>query len=266
LPPLPCPVSYETIVEQLAEGRVDFIASPNWAYTHDAGSYYLSEKSELAENFLLPATLPAYEDLASGKVVLACIPNATEKLQTLAVVDAPAFTPFDEGVLVESFLIKEIWPRRIIWSATLKPESAAWEDLVLQEQSMSMMSVEPMSMAMSTPEEIGLPEGHPAKLSAPNYVDGLLKVSWYGMRGVSYQLQETGNLIYNSFTNIGDLYEGPDDYLDYDVPGSSACRFFRLNSTTHNNDADTLPDYWEYYYFDNLGSGDSDDPECGFSG
>ena len=48
LPPLPFSVSYETIAEQLADGRVDFIASPNWAYNHDGGTYYLSANSKLA--------------------------------------------------------------------------------------------------------------------------------------------------------------------------------------------------------------------------
>lgn len=155
LPPLPTPVDYKEVAAQLSEGRVDFIASPNWAYTHDGGTYYLAEGSRLAKGLELPATLLAYEDLASGKVVLAAIPDATEVLEALVVEDAPEFAPFTEGTSVEGYLLKELWPRRVIWSATLKPEADAWNDLVQAEQAIGM-SVAPMMMAMSEPETITL--------------------------------------------------------------------------------------------------------------
>ena len=77
LPPLPSPLNYGDVMGQLADGRVDFMAHPNWAYTHDSGTCYLAENSKLAKKLRLPATLLAYEDLASGKVVPATIPDTT---------------------------------------------------------------------------------------------------------------------------------------------------------------------------------------------
>jgi len=149
LPPLPSPVGYEVVAEQLLEGRFDFIAHPNWVYIHDGGTYYLSEDSRYAAKWKLPMKLLAYEDLASGKVVLAGIPVDSEKLQELAVVDAPAFAPFDgRPVSVESYLMNGLWPRRVVWSAVLKPEADAWDDLV-QEEEESTLSVLPMMMTTS---------------------------------------------------------------------------------------------------------------------
>ena len=146
---MPSPVSYEIVAEQLLEGRFDFIAHPNWAYIHDGGTYYLSEDSKLARKLVLPMKLLAYEDLASGQVVLAGIPLDTEKLQSLAIEDAPAFAQYDgRPVSPESYLLNELWPRRIIWSAMLKPEADAWNDLVQAEEA-SSLSVSPMMMAMS---------------------------------------------------------------------------------------------------------------------
>jgi len=149
LPPLPSPVSYEAVAEQLLEGRFDFIDNPGWAYVHDGGTYYLSEDSKYATKWKLPMKLLAYEDLASGKVVLAGIPVETEKLQSLAIEDAPASTPYDgKSVSVESCLMNELWPRRIIWSAMLKPEADAWNDLAQAEET-STLSVSPMMLTMS---------------------------------------------------------------------------------------------------------------------
>lgn len=155
LPPLPSPVNYGDVMGQLADGRVDFIADSNWAYNHNGGTCYLAEGSRLAKKLQLPATLLAYEDLASGKVVLATIPDATEKLEVLTVENAPEFAPLTKNTSVESYLMKELWPRRIIWSATLKPEADAWADLVQPQEAMSM-TVAPMMMAMSGLEEITL--------------------------------------------------------------------------------------------------------------
>ncbi len=155
IPPLPSPINYLEVVDQLKEGRLDFIASPNWAYTHDGGTFYLADKSKLGRKLELPATLLAYEDLASGKVVVAGIPESTKELQSLLIVDAPEFSPFEGVVSVDSYLMEEIWPRRVVWTATLKPEEDAWNDLVQTEQA-TTMSVAPMMMAMSAPEEITL--------------------------------------------------------------------------------------------------------------
>ena len=153
LPPLPSTIDYQDVMGQLAGGRADFIAAPGWAFPFDGGTYYLSEKAAFSKKLRLPAKLLAYEDLASGKVVLAGIPAASEKLVSLAVVDAPAFAPFDEKSSVENYLMKELWPRRVVWTATLKPEADAWNDLVVSRQATSL-SVAPMMMSMSAPEQV----------------------------------------------------------------------------------------------------------------
>ena len=153
LPPLPSPINYQEVIGQLKEGRGDFIASPSWAFTHDGGTYYLADKSKLGKSLELPAMLLAYEDLASGKVVLAAIPESTKTLQSLAVVDAPGFSPFEGAISVDSYLMEQIWPRRVIWMATLKPEADAWNDLVQQDE-LTTLSVAPAMMAMSASEQI----------------------------------------------------------------------------------------------------------------
>jgi len=150
LPPLPSPVNYQDVMDQLTEEQFDFIASPSWAYIHNGGTYYLSDDSKYAKEWNLPMTLLAYEDLASGKVALAGISIETEKLQSLAIVDAPEFSKFDEKTSVEGYLMAELWPRRIIWTATLKSESDAWNDLTIAE-SLSREPVAPMMMSMSMP-------------------------------------------------------------------------------------------------------------------
>ena len=184
LPPLPSPVSYEAVAEQLLEGRFDFIDNPGWAYVHDGGTYYLSEDSKYATKWKLPMKLLAYEDLASGKVVLAGIPVETEKLQSLAIEDAPASTPYDgKSVSVESCLMNELWPRRIIWSAMLKPEADAWNDLAQAEET-STLSVSPMMMAMS--EQISgfvvVQDGTNLSVNLPVEFSGAVIKRWSSMR------------------------------------------------------------------------------------
>ncbi len=153
IPPLPSPVSYEDVAKQLSEDCYDFISHPMWAYAHDAGTYYLSDKSKLAKKLNLPIRLLAYEDLASGQVVLAATSLDSKDVQSLAIVDAPNFSPYDGKRSVESYLMQDLWPRRVIWSAILKSESDAWADLLQQQQAESI-SAEPMMMAMSLPESI----------------------------------------------------------------------------------------------------------------
>ena len=111
LPPLPPPVDYKTVASQLSKDRFDFLATPNWAFTHSGGTLYLSEKSKL--KLSLPMVLTAYEDLASGKVVLTGSMVDSKKIETLAVVDAPEFAEQKSGQTLESWLMKEIGPRRI---------------------------------------------------------------------------------------------------------------------------------------------------------
>ncbi len=98
----------------------------------------------------LPVRLVAYEDLISGKIVLAATSIDSKKVQTLAIVDAPAFLAHDGKRSLEGHLMREIGPRRIIWSALLKSEDDAWTDLLRKQQTAPFF--EPMMMAaMSQP-------------------------------------------------------------------------------------------------------------------
>jgi hypothetical protein len=124
-----------------------------WAYVHDAGTYYLSDKSKLARKLSLPIRLLAYEDLTSGKIVLTATSLDSKDVQSLTIVDAPVFSAYDGKRSVESHLMQEIGPRRVIWSALLKSEGDAWSDLLQQQQTESI-AFEPMMMAMSLPEPI----------------------------------------------------------------------------------------------------------------
>lgn len=152
LPPLPSPVSYEEVINQLAEERMDFVAHKTWAYMHEAGTYYLSDKSKLARELKLPMHLVAYEDLLSGTVMLVGTSDGSDELQILAKVAAPDFSPYDEKVSLESYLMWELGPRRMIWTATLKSEADAWADLAkAEEASAAALSAAPMMMSMSAP-------------------------------------------------------------------------------------------------------------------
>lgn len=151
LPPLPSPVDYKTVVSQLSEARCDFLSAPNWAFNHVGGTLYLSEKSALKVE--LPMQMVAYEDLISGKVVLTGTTIGSKNIQTLAVVDAPEFTEQKAGQTVESWLMEEISPRRMIWTALLKSEDEVWADsLSAQEQALSMPM--PITMSMLIPTSV----------------------------------------------------------------------------------------------------------------
>ena len=151
LPPLPPPVDYKTVAVQLNESRFDFLSTPDWAFTHSDGTLYLSEKSKFSGRVPLPMRLVAYEDLASGKVVLTGTAIGSKNIQTLAIVDAPEFPPKDVRVSWDKYLMDEIGPRRMIWTAVLKSEKDAWADLMsVQAEPLAA----PMMMTMSAPEPI----------------------------------------------------------------------------------------------------------------
>ena len=152
LPPVPSPVDYKTVVTQLSEDRADFLSSPYWGFTHTGGTLYLSDKSELKLD--LPMQLVAYEDLESGKVVLSGTPIGTKKIQTLAIVDAPEFSAYDGKTSLDTYLMNELWPRRIIWTAELRSEEDATllsmieQSLLLAEDTQTELSL-PMTMPMT---------------------------------------------------------------------------------------------------------------------
>jgi len=267
LPPIPG--SYQDVMDQLAEGRFDFI-SDDWAYTHNGGTYYLSDDSKYSKEWNLPMRLLAYEDLASGKVVLAGTPVETEKLQTLAVVDAPEFAEFNEKVSVENYLMEELWPRRIIWSATLKAETDAWADVATVE-SMSSAAATPMMMTMSLPStptnlvlainstnsnsvveiEISYPATFTNRVevfASTNLVEGKWEV-------VSLPIVTTGSssvVWYDTQTNLPfRSYRAGNADLDTDLDGLLDAREVLLYGTdrlSSDTDQDFMDDAWELQY------------------
>ncbi len=155
IPPIPSPVSYRTVAALLAEDRFDFLSTPNWAFPHSGGTLYLSDKSTL--KLSLPMILTAYEDLVSGKVVLTGTPIGSKEIQTLAIVDAPDFAVYDQRTSLDKYLMDELWPRRVIWTAVLQEESSFLsmvEQTLLSAQSAQTGMSAPQMMTLSVPETI----------------------------------------------------------------------------------------------------------------
>jgi hypothetical protein len=135
IPPVPSPLDYQTVASQFSTDCFDFLSAPFWAFPHNGGTLYLSEKSLL--NLSLPMVLTAYDDLPSGKVVLTGTSVGSKKVETLAVVDAPPFAVFDQRVPVDKYRMDVLCPRRIIWTAVLREEAS-----FLSELEQSLLSAE----------------------------------------------------------------------------------------------------------------------------
>lgn len=148
IPPIPSPIDYRTVAAELSDSRFDFLSSPEWAFPHNGGTLYLSSESKL--KLSLPMVLTAYEDLASGKVVLTGTPVDSKKIETLAVVDAPPFSVFDQKVPVDTYRMNVLWPRRVIWTAMLREEASF---LAVVEESLFSSS----SLELSPPQMMSMP-------------------------------------------------------------------------------------------------------------
>ncbi len=250
LPPLPSPVSYEEVMNLLADGRMDFVAHATWAYPHDAGTYYLSEKSKLAQEFVLPMRLIAYEDLLSGTVVLAGTPEGSKNLQVLLKTSAPKFAPYDEKSSIESYLMHELWPRRMIWTATLKPEADAWADMVRAEEAVTL-SVAPMMMAMSAPEIIT-----EIQLGIESQTNGTVEIQLLWPAGFSDTLEiysATDLVAANwEFAHTNISTSGFSEYFWNDPRTNSATRFYVGGNADFDEDGDGLASAREAYIYKTL--------------
>ncbi len=257
LPPLPSPVSYEEVMNQLADGRMDFVAHPTWAFPHDAGTYYLSDKSKL--ELPLPMRLIAYEDLLSGTVMLVGTPEGSTDVQVLAKRRASRFTPYDERSSLESYLMHELWPRRIIWTATLKPEADAWAELLKAAEAVTlsvspmMMSDAPMMMAMSAPEVIT-----EVQLGIETQTNGTLEIQLQWPSGFSDTLEiySATDLIAADWkfahTNISTA--GLSEHFWTDTRTNSATRFYLAGNADFDEDGDGLASAREKYIYKTLAS------------
>ncbi len=247
LPPLPSPVSYQEVMNQLADGRMDFVAHSTWAYPHDAGTYYLSDKSKLARELILPMRLIAYEDLLSGTVVLAATSEGTKGVQTLAMVKAPEFSAYDEKTSIESYLMRELGPRRMIWTATLKSESDAWVDMLKAEEAVTL-SVAPMMMAMSAPEAIT-----EVQLGIENLTNGTVEIQVLWPAGFSDTLE-----IYSATDLVAANWEFAHtnistasftEHFWNDTRTNSATRFYVAGNADYDEDGDGLASAREKFIY-----------------
>ena len=257
LPPLPSPVSYDEVLKQLSEGRADFVAKPNWAYVHRAGTYYLSDKSKLKKELTLPVQLVAYEDLLRETVVLSAISEETKNVVTLAMVDASEFAEYDGSTSLESYLLKELGPRRMIWSATLKSETDLWADLLRREKSVTVtLSTLTKTMSASEPmsEFCVVQEGSNLSVNLPP-----------GFAGAEITLESCGSLVGANWTNVWQTNVVGSGLVGIGSPAFPAGRvaptaFFRVSaSSSVDSDGDGLDDVSEYEAGTDYLDADTDD-------
>lgn len=252
LPPLPSPVPYEEVMNQLADGRMDFIAHATWAYPHDAGTYYLSDKSKLARELTLPMRLIAYEDLLSGTVVLAGTSEDSSELQVLSKTDAPEFAPYDEKYSLESYLMHELWPRRMIWTATLKSEEQAWADLIKAEEAIAL-SVEPMMQTMSAPETIT-----EIVLGIASLTNGTveIQVQWPAGFSDTLEIYSATDLVAANweFAHTNITTPGFSEYFWDDTRTNSTTRFYVAGNADFDEDGDGLASAREKFIYKTLAS------------
>ena len=254
VPPLPSPVPYEEVLKQLAEGRMDFVANPTWAYVHRAGTYYLSDKSKLAKELMLPVQLVVYEDLLSETVVLTAISEETANVVTLAMVSAPKVAPYDGSASLESYLLKELGPRRMIWSATLKSEGELLADLLRVEESDAVaLSVSPMMMAMSTAEEVT-----DIRLGIEQLSNSVVsvQVQWPSGFSDTLEIYSATDLVAGDWqfahTNIST--SGSSEYIWNDSRTNSSTRFYVAGNADADEDGDGLPSAREKFIYKTLAS------------
>lgn len=153
-PPLPLPdISYTDAGRQFVAGCYDFAQHPQWATTHYAGTYYLADSSTLASSFDLPAIVVAYEDLASGQLVITAKELDSSTVHNLFITNAPALAVFDGTMGREQYWMRELNQKRMVWSALLKSESEAWTDM-LSVQTATLAPESMMMMTMSESETI----------------------------------------------------------------------------------------------------------------
>ncbi|QHI69273.1 hypothetical protein [Tichowtungia aerotolerans] len=151
IPPIPSPVAYTDILEMMSSNEWDFLSHDMWSFYHSGGTLYVAEESELAQSLQLPIQVMVYEDLMRGEVVILGSTNGVD-YEGLALFDAPEWMDYQANDPLEKYLMDELGPRRIVWSATLKSEAEGWNDLLSTQEA---MVAEPMSvMTLSVPETI----------------------------------------------------------------------------------------------------------------
>jgi hypothetical protein len=151
LPPLP--FAYEDALTRMSAEDWSFLAAP-WSYTQADGAYYVSKKSKLAK-LKLPLHILVYEDVRRGDIIILSSPDGTN-FKGEALFDAPEFMPYESDFPADRYAADELWPRRIVWAITLKPEADALSDLVSKESALTVATLsvdDGMRALMSVPAE-----------------------------------------------------------------------------------------------------------------
>ena len=151
LPPMPTPVAYTDVAQQISAEQWDFLATPYWNFNHSGGTFYVAASSKLAKQLNLPLKIIAYEDIRLGEVIILGAPLESDNYEGLALFTAPDFMPYEAGFPLEKYLMDEFSMRRVVWSAVLKAEEDAVMDLLtLNDASLAMAPASMMMSAMSS--------------------------------------------------------------------------------------------------------------------
>lgn len=153
-PIVPPSVQYEDVIAGLEKGDLSFLTR-DWQFKFSGGTYYVANKSKLSK-FKLPLHILVYEDIQRGEIIILSSPDG-ETYQGEALFNAPEFMPYESDFPLDRYAFDELAPRRVVWEITLKPESEAWNDLVLQRTTVDTTAMlldggEMMAM-MSVPAE-----------------------------------------------------------------------------------------------------------------
>ena len=147
-------------------------------------------------------------------------------------------------------------PAHIAADFTLIPETFHTDYLETQEE---LAALEAAMIPMAVANQAGSME--PADDSLYIETDGGLYVRWFGVLGLSYQLQGATDLRFHSWVDLGGPQLGSNAEISVDVVYFDQT-FFRTYNTIFDEDSDELPDWWELKHFGNIYLyGPSDDPD-----
>jgi hypothetical protein len=221
-------------------GYWSFLAAP-WSYTQADGAYYVPKKSKLAK-LKLPLHILVYEDVRRGDIIILSSSDGTN-FEGEALFDAPEFMPYESDFPADRYAADELWPRRIVWAITLKPEADALSDLVSKESALAatIFSVDDeISALMSVPAE----HADELWLCLEPQTNGInLKV--FAPEGFTNRVEiySCADLVSNVWTVAHqNFYPSGTNPAVWDVSSMWTNRFFRAGNMDVDSDDDGLPD------------------------
>jgi hypothetical protein len=262
LPPLP--FAYDDALIRIQTGDWSFLAD-HWQYKQTDGTYYVAEKSKLAE-LKLPLHILVYEDLKRGEIVVLSSTDGTN-FQGEVAFKAPEFMTYEKDIPLDRYAFDELAPRRIIWEITLKPEAYEWIDLVPKQSTLTASSLSTSGggmITMSTPAAstnqpwltmngqnliLYVPSGFTNRMEiygSDDLVSNVWNIAVQNLTPVS-----TNPAVWSpSLTEIKKYYRPGNMDIDSDDDGINDDREKRVHKTDPNltdSDDDTISDYQELY-------------------